>query len=117
MPAASQAVAGELTLTPAGPARVAAQNCESQAAGPRGFDYVGMQSHSMARVEIRIPAAGATARRRRVPRSIRATMPWRAAAASIRARTACSSMGLSNSAARLATSAAAIAPPSHHRRP
>jgi len=34
----------------------------------------------------------------------------------IRARTACSSMGLSNSATRLATSAAAIAPPSHHRR-
>src|SRR6185436_14290653 len=44
-------------------------------------------------------------------------MPWRTAADSIRARTARSSMGLSNSAARLATSAAAIAPPNHHRRP
>ncbi len=46
---------------------------------------------------------------------IRASAPWRTAADSIRARTACSSMGLSNSAARLATSAVAIAP-SHHRR-
>jgi hypothetical protein len=43
-------------------------------------------------------------------------MPWRTAADSIRSRTAFSSMGLSNTAARLATSAAAIAPPSHHRR-
>jgi hypothetical protein len=46
---------------------------------------------------------------------IRATAPWRAAADSIRARTACSSMELSNGAARLTTSAVAIAP-SHHRR-
>src|SRR5476649_1207531 len=46
---------------------------------------------------------------------IRATTPWRTAADSIRARTACSSMELSNSAAKLTTSAVAIAP-SHHRR-
>src|ERR1700722_1670155 len=45
----------------------------------------------------------------------RATAPWRTAADSIRARTPCSSMDLSNSAATLTTSAVAIAP-SHHRR-
>ncbi len=47
---------------------------------------------------------------------IRATAPWRTAAESIRTRTACSSVDLSNSAATLATSAVAIAP-SHQRRP
>src|SRR5262249_48130513 len=48
---------------------------------------------------------------------IRAIAPRRAVADSIRARTACSSTDLSNTAARLTTSAVAIAPPSHHRRP
>src|SRR5262249_29592779 len=47
---------------------------------------------------------------------IRATTPWRTAADSIRARTASSSLGLSNNAATLTNSAAAIAP-SHHIRP
>jgi hypothetical protein len=46
---------------------------------------------------------------------IRQTIPWRTAEASIRSRTARSSIGLSNIAARLATSAAAIAPASHLR--
>src|ERR1700733_9316087 len=46
---------------------------------------------------------------------IRATAPWAPASDSIRARTRCSSMGLSNSAARLTTRAVVIAP-SHHRR-
>jgi hypothetical protein len=45
----------------------------------------------------------------------RATKPWRTAADSIRARTTCSSRGLSNSTAKLATSAAAIAPSHNHR--
>jgi hypothetical protein len=46
---------------------------------------------------------------------IRATAPWRTAAESIRARTACSSVDLSNSAATLATSAVALAPSHQHR--
>ena len=49
-------------------------------------------------------------------RPIRATASWRTAADSIRARTACSSVDLSNGAATLATSAVAIAP-SHQPRP
>jgi len=89
--------------------------CESQATGPRGRDHVGMQSHPVTDVEIE----SLQSHQRPTPTCtcpIRATMPWRTAADSIRARTACSSMDLSNGATTLANSAATIAP-SHHRRP
>ena len=55
MPATYQAVAGELTVKPAGPDKIGGANCESHAAGIRGRDHVGVQSHSMAEVEIECP--------------------------------------------------------------
>ena len=116
MPATYQAVTGELTLNPAGPTRLAVRTASRRRPG-----YVAAIMSACSRTpwprSRSNPSVAATARRRRVPRPIRATMPWRTAADSIRSRTACSSMGLSNTAARLATSAAAIAPPSHHRCP
>ena len=37
---------------PCGPRESGGANCESQTAGPRGRDHVGMQSHSIPKVEI-----------------------------------------------------------------
>ncbi len=116
MPATSQRSGRRADADSCWAHEIGGANCESQAAGPRGCDRVGMQSHSMTEVEIK-SSSRSNGQTPTCTCPIRATMPWRTAADSIRARTAFSSMGLSNSAARLTTSAAAIAPPSHHRRP
>ena len=115
MPATSQAVTGELTLIPAGPARVAARTASRRRPGHVAAimsacsrtPYLRSRSNPSNRSNGQTPTCTTP---------IRATAPWRTAADSIRARTLCSSMDLSNGAARLTASAVAIAP-SHHRRP
>jgi hypothetical protein len=114
MPAVSQAVAGELTLTPAGPARVAARTASRRRPG----HVAAIVSACSRTPDLRSRSNPSNRSNGQTPTCtspIRATTPWRTAADSIRARTACSSVDLSNRAAKRTTSAVAIAP-SHHRR-
>jgi hypothetical protein len=113
MPAMSQAVAGKLTLTPAGPARVA----ERTASRKRPGHVASIMSACSRTPDLRSrsnPSKRSNGQTPTCATAIRATAPWRTAADSIRARTLCSSTGLSNSAAMLTTSAVVIATSHHH---
>ncbi len=115
MPTASQAVAGKLTLTPAGPARLAARTASRRRPG----HVAAIMSACSRTPDLRSrsnPSSRSNGQTPTCTSPIWATVPWRTASDSIRARTPCSSMGLSNTAATLTTSDVAIAP-SHQRRP
>jgi hypothetical protein len=61
-------------------------NCDSQAAGPRGRDHVGMYAQSSLRSRSN-PSSRINGQTPMCTSPIRATAPWRRAAESIRART------------------------------